>query len=250
MGQYDCKTVFVTGAGGEIGRCIAAAFAAEGAHLILMGRSLSTLDEAASIVNDVGGTARVAVMDVLNEAAVASLLDGSGKVDVAINAAGTLSSGRLDDMDAEAFSRVMAVNVTGLWLAMKHELRSMAAHGGGVIINIGSNIGGRLVRPAMGAYAASKAAVGILSRTAALEAIDSGIRVNCLCPGPVDTAMSLRPGEDRAARDLRISDSNPSRRVARPREIAEAALWLASDAASYVVGQDIIVDGGASAAAG
>lgn len=150
-------------------------------------------------------------------------------------------------MDAEAFARVFQVNVTGLWLSMKHEIRSMKATGGGAIVNIGSNIGARIVRPTLGAYAASKAAVSSLTRTAALEAIAHSIRINCLCPGPVDTPLSMRPGEDRAARDARVAATNPSKRVATTDEIATAALWLASDSASYVVGQDIVIDGGASA---
>ncbi|WP_279238307.1 SDR family NAD(P)-dependent oxidoreductase [Agrobacterium tumefaciens] len=101
--------------------------------------------------------------------------------------------------------------------------------------------------PRLGAYAASKAAVSTLSRTAALESVSHGVRINCLCPGPVDTPLSMRPGEDRAARDARVTATNPSRRVASTDEIAAAALWLASDSASYVVGQDIVIDGGASA---
>jgi NAD(P)-dependent dehydrogenase (short-subunit alcohol dehydrogenase family) len=122
----------------------------------------------------------------------------------------------------------------------------MKMAGGGVIINIGSNVGARIVRPTMGAYAASKAAVSSLTRTAALESIPHGVRINCLCPGPVDTPLSMRPGEDRAARDERIAATNPSKRVASTSEIAATALWLASDSASYIVGQDVIIDGGAS----
>ncbi|MDB5716566.1 MAG: short-chain dehydrogenase/reductase, partial [Sphingomonadales bacterium] len=143
--------------------------------------------------------------------------------------------------------RVFSVNVLGLWLSMKHEIRAMKATGSGAIVNIGSNVGAKLVRPSMGAYAASKAAVSSLTRTAALEAISHGIRINCLCPGPIDSPMSLRPGENRDAREARIAATNPSMRVAQPDEIAGAVIWLASDAASYVVGQDIIIDGGASA---
>jgi len=150
-------------------------------------------------------------------------------------------------MEADAFTRLFDVNVTGLLLSMKHEIRAMKATGGGVIINIGSNIGARLVRPTMGAYAASKAAVSSLTRTAALEAISHGIRINCLCPGPVDTPLSIRPGEDRAARDARVAATNPSKRVATTTEIAAAELWLASADADYIVGQDIVIDGGASA---
>lgn len=149
-------------------------------------------------------------------------------------------------MDADSFTRVFNANVTGLWLSMKHEIRAMKAGRGGVIVNIGSNVGARIVRPGMSAYAASKAAVSSLTRTAALETVGYGIRINALCPGPVDTPLSFRAGEDRKARDARIAGTNPSKRVASPDEIASAALWLASDSAAYIVGQEIIIDGGAS----
>ncbi len=140
----------------------------------------------------------------------------------------------------------MSVNTFGLWLSMKHEIRAMKEGSGGVTVNIGSNVGAKLVRSGMGAYAASKAAVSSLTRTAALEALPFGIRINCVCPGPVDTPMSLRPGEDRATRDQRIALTNPSKLVAYPEEIAATVAWLASTAADYVVGQDIVIDGGAS----
>jgi NAD(P)-dependent dehydrogenase (short-subunit alcohol dehydrogenase family) len=240
------KIVLVTGAGGGIGRAVAEAFARDGALVCLMGRNEADLERAAAPIHQRGGQTRVLVADVTDEAALSAAIAEVGRLDVAINAAGTIASGAIDEMEAEAFARVLSVNVTGLWLSMKHEIRAMK-QGGGAIVNIGSNIGARLVRPSLGAYAASKAAVSSLTRTAALEAISHGIRINCLCPGPVDTPMSLRPGEDRDGRDARIAATNPSRRVARPEEIADMALWLASGAADYIVGQDILVDGGASA---
>ncbi|AWN52877.1 SDR family NAD(P)-dependent oxidoreductase [Methylobacterium sp. 17Sr1-1] len=245
--SFSGRTVLVTGAGGGIGRSIAAAFAAEGASLVLTGRRKSELDETARLVRERGGEARVYALDVTDEAAFSAMVAGIGRLDVAVNAAGTLVAGAIDDIEAEAFSRVLSVNVLGLWLSMKHEIRAMKASGGGAIVNIGSNVGARLVRPSLGAYAASKAAVSSLTRTAAIEAIPHGIRINGLCPGPVDTPMSIRPGEDRQGRDARIAATNPSRRVAQPTEIAGAALWLASGAAGYIVGQDIVIDGGASA---
>ncbi|KQT63296.1 MULTISPECIES: SDR family NAD(P)-dependent oxidoreductase [unclassified Aureimonas] len=246
LSLFPRRFVLVTGVGGGIGRSIATAFAREGAKLLLVGRRKAELEDTAEIVRDTGGDARSVVADITDEAAMARVFDGIDRLDVAVNAAGTIASGALDEMEADAFQRVLSVNTFGLWLSMKHEIRTMKASGGGTIVNIGSNIGARLVRPAMGAYAASKAAVSSLSRTAAVEALPFGIRINCLCPGPVDTPMSLRPGEDRAARDGRIALTNPSKRVARPQEIAATAIWLASDAAAYVVGQDIVIDGGAS----
>ncbi|TCQ02433.1 NAD(P)-dependent dehydrogenase (short-subunit alcohol dehydrogenase family) [Rhizobium sp. PP-F2F-G36] len=244
---FSGRLALVTGAGGGIGRSVALAFAREGAEVVLVGRREAELEQTARIIRETGGDARSVAADVTDESAMARVFEDIDRLDVAVNAAGTIASGAIDEMKADAFQRVLSVNTFGLWLSMKHEIRAMKASGGGVIVNIGSNIGARLVRPTMGAYAASKAAVSSLSRTAALEAMPFGIRINCLCPGPVDTSMSLRPGEDRAARDERMALTNPSKRVARPEEIATTAIWLASDAASYVVGQDIVIDGGASA---
>ncbi|MES5097529.1 SDR family oxidoreductase [Agrobacterium sp. BA1120] len=240
------KTVLITGASSGIGRTMAQAFTHEGARLLLVGRRAEELEVTANLVRQGGAEASPLVADVTDEAAIATLFERIDHIDLAINAAGVLASGPIDEMEADTFSRVFSVNVFGLWLSMKHEIRTMKRSGGGVIINIGSNVGAKLVRQTMGAYAASKAAVSSLTRTAALEAIAHGIRVNAICPGPVDTSMSYRPGEDRAERDSRIAAVNPSKRVAQPAEIAATAQWLASDAASYIVGQDIIIDGGAS----
>ena len=244
--SLDGKSVLVTGAGSGIGRSIAQAFGQEGASVALVGRRVPELEELAGMVRDAGAAACIFPTDVTDEAAVTALLAQTGAPDIAVNAAGIIAAGAMDEMDAETFSKVFSVNVRGLWLSLKHEIRAMKGSGG-VIVNIGSNVGARAVRPTMGAYAASKAAVSVLTRTAALEAIAYGVRINCLCPGPVDTPMSMRAGEDRAARDTRIAATNPSGRVARPDEIAAATVWLASDAAAYIVGQDIVMDGGASA---
>ncbi|WP_111781498.1 SDR family oxidoreductase [Agrobacterium tumefaciens] len=245
--EFSGKTVLVTGAGSGIGRSIAFAFARAGAKAVVAGRRLSELEDTVGMIRDAGGDALSVTADVTDEASVSSLVERAGPLHIAVNAAGIVLAGTVDEMDAAAFGRVFEVNVTGLWLSMKHEIRAMKSTGGGAIVNISSNIGARIVRPTMGAYAASKAAVSTLSRTAALESVSHGVRINCLCPGPVDTPLSMRPGEDRAARDARVAATNPSRRVASTDEIAAAALWLASDSASYVVGQDIVIDGGASA---
>jgi NAD(P)-dependent dehydrogenase (short-subunit alcohol dehydrogenase family) len=245
--ELSSKTALVTGAGSGIGRSIAMTFAKAGARTVVAGRRLSELENTARMIRNAGGDALCVTVDVTDEASVGALIERIGSLHIAVNAAGIVLGGPVDDMDAEAFARVFQVNVTGLWLSMKHEIRSMKATGGGAIVNIGSNIGARIVRPTLGAYAASKAAVSSLTRTAALEAIAHSVRINCLCPGPVDTPLSMRPGEDRAARDTRVAATNPSKRVATTDEIATAALWLASDSASYVVGQDIVIDGGASA---
>jgi NAD(P)-dependent dehydrogenase (short-subunit alcohol dehydrogenase family) len=142
---------------------------------------------------------------------------------------------------------MLAVNVTGLWLCMKHEIAQMRSQGGGIIVNTISNVGAHSTRPGLAAYAASKSAGATLTRTAAVEYAPEGIRINAVSPGPTDTPMSQRPGETAADRDARVSAALPIGRVGRTDEIAATVLWLASPASAFVVGHDIVVDGGATA---
>lgn len=240
------RIVLVTGAGGGLGRGVAAAFAASGAHVVLVGRAQAALLQTGELVERAGGTATILPIDLTDADALAAGFQALPHLDVAVNAAGVIEPGLLGDMEDAAFDRVFDVNVRGLWLSMKNEIRTMRRSGGGAIVNIGSNVGTRLIRPSMGGYAASKAAVSALTKTAALEELPHGIRINCVCPGPVDTPLSYRPGETTAARDARLRRTNPSGRVAVPSEIAAAVVWLASPEASYVIGQEIVMDGGAS----
>jgi NAD(P)-dependent dehydrogenase (short-subunit alcohol dehydrogenase family) len=244
------KNALVTGAGSGIGRQVAIALAAEGARVVLAGRRAAELQLTGAEIEHRGGSYLAVETDITNEASVKALLvaalAGQAQLDIAVNGAGVLRMGALDEMELDSFNQLLATNTIGTWLCMKHELQAMKRQGGGVIVNIASNIGDHLVRAGAGAYAASKAAVSVLTRTAALEAIGHGIRVNCVSPGPVDTPMSYRTGEDKAARDARIASVNPSKRVAKLDEISSAVLWLCSDGAGYVVGQDVVIDGGAS----
>ncbi len=248
--SYEGKTVVVTGAGSGIGRQVAIAFAETAAYLVLAGRRGAELHATGADVRRAGGDYRAIETDVTVEASVETLFreaaDGVRDVDIVVNCAGIVRAGPIDETEFDAFAEVLTTNTIGTWLTMKHGIRAMKRSGGGVIVNVGSNIGYHVTRPGMGAYGASKAAVAALTRTAALEVISHGIRVNAVSPGPVDTPMSYRPGEDRTARDERIAVTNPSKRVARTDEIAAAVLWLCSDAAAYMVGQDLILDGGAS----
>jgi NAD(P)-dependent dehydrogenase (short-subunit alcohol dehydrogenase family) len=147
----------------------------------------------------------------------------------------------------DAWQRLIATNLTGTFLCMKHEIRHMREHGGGAIVNIASNIGAHLRLPALTAYAASKAAVSALTAGAARECIADGVRINAVSPGPSDTSMSLRPGEDTAQRAARLRTTSPIGRVAALDEVASAVLFAASPQAAFVVGHDLVVDGGASA---
>ena len=244
------KNALVTGAGSGIGQQIAIALAVEGARVVLAGRRISELQLTSNEIESQGGSCLIVESDITNEVDVQKLLvkalDSQDRLDIAINSAGMFRTGMLDEMELDTFNQLLSTNTVGTWLCMKHELQAMKQHGSGVIVNIASNVGDHLIRTGTGAYAASKAAVSVLTRTAALEAISSGIRINCISPGPVDTSMSYRPGEDKIARDARVASVNPSKRVAKLEEISSAILWLCSDGAAYVVGQDLVIDGGAS----
>lgn len=170
-------------------------------------------------------------------------------LDVAVNAAGVLDGvGPVADIPPEAWERVIAINLTGTFTAMRHEIAAIRAHGrGGAIVNLGSSLGAHLRAPALSAYAASKAAVSVLTRIAARDHLAEGIRINAVSPGPFDTEMSIRPGETREDRDRRMAAEHPSGRVGSLAEITAAIRYLASPAAGYHVGTDLVIDGGQTA---
>ena len=157
---------------------------------------------------------------------------------------GTVPVGEVSEEDWDA---VLRTNVTGVWLAMKHEIAHMKENGGGAIVNISSNLGAHLRSPNAAAYITSKAAVSALTRAAALDHIHQGIRINAVSPGASAAPMSLRPGETEADRAERVKSQNPLGRVAKAEEVAAAVLYLASPEAGAVVGTDLVIDSGASA---
>lgn len=249
--KYHNKTVLVTGGGSGIGQAIARAFAREGGTVVVSGRNLETLEQTVKQVETDGGQAAAITADVTDPAAVAHLIDEVvrrfGRLDVAVNNAGALTASPLADLPESEWHRVIAVNTTGVFLSMKHQISAMRAAGGGAIVNIGSNIGTRMRLPGVGAYAASKAAVTVLSQNAALEYLNDGVRINVVSPGPVDAPMSLLPGETDAERAARFRDQHPFGRIATVDEVTAAVLWVASDDASYVIGHELVVDGAATA---
>ncbi|GAA3357651.1 hypothetical protein GCM10017744_029100 [Streptomyces antimycoticus] len=171
-----------------------------------------------------------------------------GGLDIAVNNAGIMrGQGRLGEVSEEDWEAVLRTNVTGVWLAMKHQIAHMKDHGGGAIVNVSSNLGAHLRVPGLGAYSTSKAAVATLTRAAALDHVHQGIRINAVSPGASDAPMSLRPGETEADRAERMKSENPLGRIAEAGEIAAAVLYLASPAAGSVVGTDLVVDSGSSA---
>jgi len=247
--RFAGKVVLVTGGGSGIGRATAGAFADEGATVVVAGRDGQRL---ASAVAEIGGDASAVTVDVTDSADVARMVETvvarHGGLDVAFNNAGILGTpAAAADLDEDGFGAVLGTNVTGTWLCLKHEVAHMRAHGGGAIVNMASNIGAHGRLPNMAAYAASKAAVSALTRTAARDHIADGVRINAVSPGATDTDMSRRPGETDAGRAARLKDAIPLGRVGATAEVAAAVLWLASDEAAFTVGHDLVVDGGATA---
>lgn len=247
--RFAGKVVLVTGGGSGIGRATARAFAGEGATVVVAGRDGRRLESA---VRELGGDASAVTVDVTDSADVARMVTTvvarHGGLDVAFNNAGILGSpAPAADLGEDDFGAVLGTNVTGTWLCLKHEVAHMRAHGGGAIVNMASNIGAHGRLPNMAAYAASKAAVSALTRTAARDHIADGVRINAVSPGATDTDMSRRPGETDAGRAERLKNAIPLGRVGATAEVAAAVLWLASDEAAFTVGHDLVVDGGATA---
>jgi NAD(P)-dependent dehydrogenase (short-subunit alcohol dehydrogenase family) len=251
--RFIGKVALVTGGGSSgIGRATALAFAREGATVIVAGRNPEALTQTIKLIQADGRHASAATADLTQADDVASLVDTAvarhGGLHVAFNNAGILGTpGLVADLDEATWAGVLATNLTGMWLSMKYEIAHMRASGGGVIVNMASSIGAHTTLPGLGAYAAAKAGVSALTRTAAQEYIRDGIRINAVSPGPVDTPMSRLPGETDAERDARMQTALPIGRVATTDEVAAAVLWLASPESGFTVGHDLVIDGGATA---
>jgi NAD(P)-dependent dehydrogenase (short-subunit alcohol dehydrogenase family) len=241
------KVGIITGAGRGIGAAAARLFAAEGAAVVLCSRTEKELDALTSELRDAGAVASYVVADVSVDAdmerAVATAVAAHGRLDIAFNNAGTGTLGTLDTLSIEDFDQVMGVNLRGVWLSMRHELRAMTAAGGGAIVN-NSAVGGLIGSPNLGAYGASKHGVAGLTKTAAADFAASGIRVNAIAPGTALTPLIEMWFEAVPGIAERLAAETPLKRIADAREIAEAALWLCSDRSSYVTGVVLPVDGG------
>lgn len=241
----------ITGALTGIGRATAITFAKAGYRVVVSGRREV---EGAALVKELAGlgaSAQFVAADVRDEAQVRFLVEAAvkafGRIDVAVNNAGTEgSTGPISQQTIENYDVIFDTNVKGVLLSMKYEVPVMVAQGSGSIINL-SSIAGHVGFPGASVYVASKHAVEGLTRTAALEVAASGVRVNAVAPGPVDTAMLDRfsGGGDNKAGLLAMM---PNKRAAAPEEIAQAILYLASPAAAYVNGQILTLDGGYTAA--
>jgi NAD(P)-dependent dehydrogenase (short-subunit alcohol dehydrogenase family) len=247
--DFEGRIGLITGGGSGLGRAAARLLAERGATLVI-----ADVDEAggAATVADceqAGAAARFVRTDVTVEAdveaAVAAAVEGWGRLDLAINNAGINGPMKsVADYTLDEWNRVLAVNLNGIFLGLRHEIPQMLAQGGGAIVNTSSGAG--LVGfAALPAYVASKHAVLGLTKAAALAYVKQGVRINAVCPGSTRTPllegfMAQAPGIEEA-----MTESAPIGRLARPEEIAEAMVWLCSDAASFVVGHAFSVDGGA-----
>ncbi|HWP77819.1 MAG TPA: SDR family NAD(P)-dependent oxidoreductase [Methylomirabilota bacterium] len=254
--RFEGKVVLITGAAGGIGRATAVRFATEGARLGLVDRARDGLRETLAAVEKAGGAGVTVEADVTRSADVAryaaAVAERWGGVDCFFNNAGILGDVRaLVDYPEETFDRVIAVNVKGVWLGIKTMAPLLRARGGGVIVNTASIAGLRGSRNLV-AYTASKHAVVGLTRTAALELAPAGIRVNAVCPSPIDTAMvqALETGaspSNPAAFHERMAGTIPLRRYGQPEEVAALVAFLCSADAAYITGGIYTVDGGSMA---
>jgi NAD(P)-dependent dehydrogenase (short-subunit alcohol dehydrogenase family) len=249
-GLLDGKAALITGGGGGIGRAAALVFAREGARVAVADIAADAARETVAQVNAAGGQAISLSGEVTQDADVRSMIDSVvgtyGRLDCAFNNAG-IAGWQVDaggkktaEWSEEAFDRMIAVNLKGVWLCMRHELPQMQAQGGGAIVNTGS-IAGLIGLPTSSAYVAAKHGVIGLTKTAALEYAESNIRVNAVCPGFIQTRMTE---DTMRRRGEAILAQVPFRRMGNPEEIAEMVAWLCSERASYVSGAAYNVDGG------
>jgi NAD(P)-dependent dehydrogenase (short-subunit alcohol dehydrogenase family) len=244
------KVVLITGALTGIGRATALAFAQEGARLIVSGRHDDEGQRLVGELRELGAEAEFVRSDVRHEDDVRSLVDKTverfGRLDAAVNNAGTEGQpGPVTEQSAESFAATFDTNVLGTLLSMKHELRVMLAQGSGSIVNVSSTFG-HTGGAGASVYVASKHAVEGLTKSAALEASGSGVRVNAVAPGPIDTGLLRRfAGSDE--RKVGLIAGVPLKRLGKPEEIAESIVFLSSDRASFITGATIAVDGGKTA---
>ncbi len=253
MGRLDGKVVIITGGGSGIGAASARLFAAEGARIGICDLNQTEIDAVTSEISSAGGEALGTIADVSDsgqvKAFVDAVVDRFGRLDGLFSNAGISGRGNVVELQEDIFNQTIAVNLGGAFLCSKHAIPHITASGGGSIVFTASElalVGSRN----NAAYTASKAALIGLARSMALDHARQGIRVNVLCPGPIDTPMlrrSIERHEDSHAYEQMIIDETPLHRVGHPDEIAKVALFLLSDDSTYMTGSTVVADGGATA---
>jgi 2-hydroxycyclohexanecarboxyl-CoA dehydrogenase len=244
MGRLQGRVAIVTGAGRGIGRAIAEKLAAEGAVLVA-----ADIDEAAAkqTADDLGGDATGVRADVTSRESVAAMADEAtarfGRIDVLVNNAGWDVAGPFVDSDPADWDRIIAINLYGVLHACHAVLPVMAAQKHGAVVNIGSDAG-RVASTGEAVYSAAKGGVIAFTKTLAREQARHGVRVNCVCPGPTDTALFASMGGDDPKLREALVRAIPFRRLAEPDDIAGVVAFLASDEAGFVTGQTVSVSGG------
>jgi len=247
-GRLEGKSALVTGASSGIGKVTAIAFAREGAAVVVAARREPETEETARLIRAAGGQATAIAVDVSSasqvQALVAATLSTYGRLDIAFNNAGIFGSeGPVHDVDEAYWDRIMGINLKGTWLCMKHELPPMLAQGSGAVVNM-SSTAGVAGWSAAALYSASKFGVVGLTKSAALQYASAGIRINAVCPAftrieSIDSAVAVFPEADKG-----MKASIPFGRIGTMEEVAEAVVWLASDAASFCTGHALVLDGG------
>ena len=252
-GRLEGKVALVTGGGSGIGRATALAFAGEGAKVVVADVAVEGGEETVRLIQESDGVAIFLKTDVTQaaevEAMISKIIETYNRLDYAHNNAGIIESRTLTaDISEEIWDKVISVNLKGVWLCMKYEILQMLKQGRGAIVNSSSVAGltGYAGRPA---YGVSKHGVVGLTKTAALDYAQQGVRINAVCPGyihtpMVDQALSEFPEDQVAAVEAMLIGREPIGRMGTPAEVAEAVIWLCSDAASFVTGHTLVVDGG------
>jgi len=249
-GQLNGKVALITGGASGIGRATALTFAREGAKLIIADMNEDGGQQTVHMITEHGGEATFVQVDVSRatevEAMISKTVQTYGRLDCAHNNAGIGSRPRvlLHELSEESWERVISINLKGVWLCMKYEIIQMCTQGGGAIVNTASIMGLVGSWSRSGVYNASKHGVVGLTKTAALEYAKSGIRVNAVCPGYIRTPLIEEALASNPEMEAQIVARHPVGRMGRPEEIAEAVMWLCSDAASFVTGHTMTVDGG------
>jgi NAD(P)-dependent dehydrogenase (short-subunit alcohol dehydrogenase family) len=252
--KFNDKVALVTGGNSGIGRAAAIAFAGEGARVVIAARRVSEGEETVQMIQETGGDALFVRTDVAQRDAIETLLqrtlEAYGRLDFAFNNAGISVLAPFTEVTEEDFDRVIGVNLKGVWLCMRAEIRQMLTQGGGAIVNMSSGYGLFSSSLGVSVYTASKHGIIGLTKAAALEYAKAGIRVNAVVPGWIRTPMVDEALGNAPELEARILDHKPFGRMGTPEEVAEAVVWLCSDAASFVTGHSMLIDGGLSCSVG